>query len=253
VTRGRANPDPPGPAPAPVDPRRWFYRGAYLPFARALARYHRMTVEGGPPPAGPCIFVTLHGAGYFVLDLVLAGYFLAWEGWHLGTGPAVPFRIVAAESRIEKALPGLPTVKRHFGIIDTSEESCLAVLERGEQLLVTPGGMREAQPSRDFYRLRWEGRYGFVRLALRTGAPIVPLAVVGGAEAYPGFRLKKLSFWSPVPLPARWTMALGEPIAVERAPDRARDPAAVKPIHALAWERTQALYDGLLARRKGGG
>ena len=48
--------------------------------------------------------------------------------------------------------------------------------------------MREAQPARDFYRLRWEGRYGFVRLALMTGAPIVPLAVVGGAEAYPGLR-----------------------------------------------------------------
>jgi len=76
-------------------------------------------------------------------------------------------------------------VKRRFGIIDTSEESCLAVLERGEQLLVTPGGAREAQPSRDFYRLRWEGRYGFVRLALRTGAPIVPLAVVAAGRPTP--------------------------------------------------------------------
>jgi len=111
--------------------------------------------------------------------------------------------------------------------------------------------MREAQPARDFYRLRWEGRYGFVRLALRTGAPIVPMAVVGGAEAYPGFRFGRLSFWSPVPLPARLDMALGQPIAVERAPDRARDMELVKPLHELAWERTQALYDGLVARRGG--
>jgi 1-acyl-sn-glycerol-3-phosphate acyltransferase len=208
-----------------------------------------MTVEGGPPPAGPCIYVTLHGAGYFVLDLVVAGYFLAWEKWHLGTGPAGKLRIVAAESRIEKALPGLPTVKRHFGIIDTSEASCLSVLEQGEQLLVTPGGMREAQPSSDFYRLRWDGRYGFVRLALKTGAPIVPLAIVGGREAYPGFKLGKLSFWSPLPMPARWTMALGEPIPVEKAPELARDLERVKPLHAVAWSRTQALYDGIRARR----
>lgn len=241
---------PPPPPPPPVDDSRWFYRGLYLPVARALSRYHRMTVEGGPPPRGPCIFVTLHGAGYLVLDLVLAGYHLAWKERHERGARAVPFRIVAAESKIEKALPGLPTVKRHFGIIDTSEASCLAVLERGEQLLVTPGGFREAQPSRDFYRLRWEGRYGFVRLALKTGAPIVPLAVVGGAEAYPGVRYGKLSLWSPVPLPVRLEAALGEPIPVEKAPEKARDASVVQPIHALAWSRTQALYDDLLARRK---
>ncbi|HUL58984.1 MAG TPA: lysophospholipid acyltransferase family protein [Anaeromyxobacteraceae bacterium] len=242
---------PPSSPPPPVDDTRWFYRGAYLPVARALSMYHRMTVEGAAPPVGPAIFVTLHGAGYFVLDLVLAGYHLAWKAYHERGAPSVPFRIVAAQSKIERALPGLPTVKQHFGIIDTSEASCLAVLERGEQLLVTPGGMREAQPSRSFYRLRWEGRYGFVRLALKTGAPIVPMAVVGGAEAYPGLRWGKLSLWSPVPLPARLTLALGEPIAVAKAPDAAHDLAVVKPIQERAWRETQALYDRLLARRKG--
>jgi len=63
--------------------------------------------------------------------------------------------------------------------------------------------------------------------------------------------VKKLSFWSPVPLPTRWTVALGEPIAVARAPERARDLSVVKPIHALARERTQALYDRLRAQRRG--
>src|SRR5512133_2679152 len=146
------------PVPPLIDRDRWFYRGAYLPIARALIRYHRMTFEGGPPPKGPCIYVALHGAGYLVLDLVLTGYFLGWQAWHERGAEMTPLRIVAAESKIEKALPGLPVVKRHFGIVDTSEASCLAVLERGEQLLVTPGGMREAQPKKDFYRLRWEGR-----------------------------------------------------------------------------------------------
>jgi 1-acyl-sn-glycerol-3-phosphate acyltransferase len=240
-----------GTSPPQLDRDRWFYRGLYLPVARALIGYHRMALEGGPPPSGPCIYVALHGAGYLVLDLVLAGYFLGWQAWHERGEEMTPLRIVAADSKIERALPGLPVVKRHFGIIDTSEQSCVAVLERGEQLLVTPGGMREARPRRDFYRLRWDGRYGFVRLALRTGAPIVPLAVVGGAEAYPGFRWGKLSFWSPLPLPARMRVALGEPIAVARAPARAGDLAEVKRIHALARERTQALYDGLRARGDG--
>ena len=117
------------------------------------------------------------------------------------------------------------------------------MLERGEQLILTPGGSREAQPTRDFYRLRWEGRYGFARLALRTGAPIVPVAVLGGAEALPGFRLGKLSFWLPLPLPVRLRVALGEPIRVDRRPEAARDLSVVRPIQELAWQRMQALYE----------
>jgi 1-acyl-sn-glycerol-3-phosphate acyltransferase len=232
----------------PIDTRRG-YR-LITAAAEALSRYHRTRLRGTPPD-GPCIYVALHGAGYLVLDLVIAGYHLCWRDHLLHGGKRIPLRIVAAESRIEKAIPGLPRAKLAAGLIDPSEESCLAALEAGEQLLVTPGGSREAQPSRDFYRLRWEGRFGFVRLALKTGAPIVPLAVVGGPEAFPGFRLKKLSFWSPIPLPVRFDVALGEPIPVARAPERARDSAVVEPIQRLAWERTQGLIDRLRAERRG--
>jgi 1-acyl-sn-glycerol-3-phosphate acyltransferase len=239
------------PAPPPLDAAHWLFRRAILPFVRALACYHRATLEGAAPPDGPCIYVALHGAGYLVLDLALAGYLVAWKGFHEGGPARPPLRIVAAESRIEKVLPGLPGLKARVGAIGTAEEDCVAVLGRGEQLLVTPGGAREAHPRRDFYRLRWDGRYGFARLALRTGVPIVPLAVVGGAEAYPGLRLGGLDLWTPLPLPARVRVALGEPIPVARAPERARELAAVRPLHALARDRTQALYDALRARREG--
>ena len=239
--------------PAPLDPEHWFYRRLILPWARTMTRYHRLSVDGGPPPKGPCIYVALHGAGYLVVDLVLACYVLGWKEFHETGRGATGLRIVSADSKIEKFVPGLPLVKRYAGTIGTSEDACVGVLERGEQLLVTPGGMREAQPARageDFYRLRWDGRYGFVRLALRTGVPIVPIAIVGGAEAYPGIRVRKLSFWSPLPLPARFDLAIGEPIPVPRAPERARDLDAIRPLHALARERTQGLYDRLLARRR---
>jgi len=223
----------------------WVYRRFFLPWARSMVRYHRATLEGAAQPRGACIYVALHGASYFVPDLVMACYLLAWRKWHETGEEEERIRIVGGLSRIERYIPGLPRLKDFSGIIGTDEDSCQAVLERGEQLLITPGGSREAQPARDFYRLRWEGRYGFVRLALKTGAPIVPLAVVGGAEAYPGFRLGKLSFWSPLPLPARIRVVLGEPIPVVRDPGKARDLSVVKPIQELAWKRTQALYDGV--------
>lgn len=232
-----------------VDDRRWVYRGLYMPFARTLSRYHRTSVRGAPY-AGPCVYVTHHGAGYLNLDLVVVSYHLGWQGWYERGAPRTPLFAVAAESAIEKALPGLPRVKRDFGMVGTSEAACLDVLERGGQLLITPGGRREAQPSARPYELRWSERYGFVRLALQTGVPIVPVATVGGREAYPGFKWKKLSFWSPVPLPARFDIAVGEPIRVERQPGQARNFALVKPLHAEAWRRTQSLYDRLLAERR---
>jgi 1-acyl-sn-glycerol-3-phosphate acyltransferase len=236
------------PPPPPLDDSHPFYRKFILPFAWAMSRYHRMTLTGGPPPDGPCIYVAHHGAGYLVVDTVLACYFLQWKGWFERGEPHRPLRMVSSESRIQRYLPGLPRVKELAGTIGMGAEGCRAVLARGEQLFITPGGAREAQPTRDFYRLRWQGRYGFVRLALEAGVPIVPMAVVGGARAYPGFRWKRLSFWSPLPLPARLRMALGEPITVARDPAAARDLEVVKPLHALAWSRTQALYDDLLRR-----
>ena len=41
------------------------------------------------------------------------------------------------------------------------------------------------KPFKERYKLARFGRGGFVRLALRTGAPIVPCAVVGAEEVHP--------------------------------------------------------------------
>ena len=195
-------------AKVPIDDTRWYYRAFYVRLGAWLSRYHRLRFTGAPPE-GPCIYVARHGAGYLNFDLVATGYALAWKEWYEQRLPRTrSLRIVAAESQIEQAFPGLPAMKRQAGLIDPGEASCLAVLERGEQLLLTPGGSREAQPSAPRYKLLWEGRHGFVRLALKTGATIVPTAVVGGLEAFPGFSMGKLSFWSPLPLPrasmSRW-------------------------------------------------
>jgi 1-acyl-sn-glycerol-3-phosphate acyltransferase len=232
-----------------LDDSHWYYK-VYAGAVEGLHQYHQARFLG-EPHHGCCIYVTHHGAGYFNLDLILAGYNLAWRNWFLSGGERVALRTVAARSNIERFLPGLPKIKEHFGLIDPGEASCLQVLERGEQLLLTPGGSREAQPGPEFYTLKWQDRFGFVRLALKTGAPIVPLAVMGGKQAYPGVKWKKLSFWAPVPLPARMDIAVGEPIPVQKQPDQATDPAVVGPIHRLAWERTQALFDRLLTERKG--
>lgn len=243
-------------APPPyLDLRRWYYRYGYVALARWLTRYHRTRMDAIEAyiPAGPCIYVTHHGAGYLNLDLAAASYELAWRAWHERRGPAIPLRIVASRDHMmERVIPGLRIVKRQLGLIDPSERSCLAVLERGEQLLITPGGRREARPEARDYRLRWSGRYGFVRLALKAGARIVPLAVVGGFEAYPGRSWGALSLWSPLPLPVRLDIAIGTPVMAARCPEGACGLEMVHDIHERVWRATQSLYDDLLMRRTHG-
>lgn len=233
-----------------LDPQRRLYRFGYLRLASWLSRYHRVRVDG-TPARGPCIYVTHHGAGYLNGDIAVAVYQLAWREWFEHGGPFQPLRAVAAwDHAIERVIPGLAWLKRQAGLIDAAEASCMAALERGEQLLITPGGHREASPDARDYQLRWNDRYGFVRLALRTGVPVVPLAIVGGYAAYPGFAVGRLSFWCPLPLPARLDIAVGQPIAVARRPAHARDLAVLNPLQVEIRRATQALYDRLVAQRR---
>ena len=52
--------------------------------------------------------------------------------------------------------------------------------------MVFPEGVKgTGKPFSERYRLQRFGRGGFVEIALRTGAPIVPVAVVGSEEIYP--------------------------------------------------------------------
>ncbi|OYV71734.1 MAG: hypothetical protein B7Z74_06705 [Deltaproteobacteria bacterium 21-66-5] len=237
---------------APLDLSRWRYRFGYRTAARWAAAYHRLRVSG-TPYRGPCIYVTHHAAGYLNIDIALAVYVIAWRDWWEADGPPPNLRIAAAVGNpLERAIPGLARVKRDAGLIDPSEASCLRALDAGHQLLITPGGRREASPRSRHYRLRWDERYGFARLAVRTGVPIVPLATVGGFAAYPGFTIGKLDFWTPIPLPLRIDVAIGEPIPVAAEPERMRDLTVVKPVQQRAREATQALYDDLIARRRGG-
>jgi len=232
-----------------LDANRWRYRFGYLRLAHLMSRYHRVRMHGAPLRE-QCIYVTHHGAGYLSADLGIAVYQLAWREWFEGTGPLRPLRIPASQGNpLERAVPGLGTLKRHAGLIDPSEASCLTALARGEQLLITPGGRRESGPESRDYRLRWDDRYGFARLALHTGVPLVPLAVVGGYAAYPGFAVGKLSFWSPLPLPARLDIAVGDPVYVVARPDEARNMSVLKPLQQQVRGATQALYDDLMARR----
>ncbi|MEV0432949.1 lysophospholipid acyltransferase family protein [Nocardia sp. NPDC050413] len=102
-------------------------------------------------------------------------------------------------------VPGVREILHRFGAVRGTRSNCLALLERGEAVVVFPGGGREAiRRKGEKYVLKWEGRTGFARMAIQAGVPIVPLAMIGIDDAF------DIVFdgQHPVMSPLRWTCEL---------------------------------------------
>jgi 1-acyl-sn-glycerol-3-phosphate acyltransferase len=150
-------------------------------------------------------------------------------------------------------------------------DNATALLERDELVGVFPEGEKAASKGyRNRYRVRRLGRGGFVQVALRTGAPIIPVAVVGSEEVHPvladlqpvarllGVPILPITPTFPwlglgglVPLPSKWFIAFGEPIEVARfGPDAAGDARLVLELSEQVREWIQSTVNSLRTRRQ---
>jgi 1-acyl-sn-glycerol-3-phosphate acyltransferase len=122
------------------------------------------------------------------------------------------------------------------------------LLERDELVLVFPEGVQgTGKPYSERYRLRRFGRGGFAQIAMRTGAPIIPVSVVGSEELYPMLanvgpvaKLMRMPYFpitplfpllgplGVLPLPSSWMIEFHEPIPVDAfGEEAAEDPGVV--------------------------
>ncbi|MEK6250724.1 MAG: lysophospholipid acyltransferase family protein [Actinomycetota bacterium] len=144
-------------------------------------------------------------------------------------------------------LPFLSSFMRKVGGIPASPFNAIRLLEQDEIVMVFPEGVKgTGKQFSERYRLKRFGRGGFVEVALRTGSPIVPVAVVGAEEIYPKIAdsqlLAKLlgapfvpitptlPWLGPlglIPLPSRWRIEFCEPIDVSEYPPEAADDRAL--------------------------
>jgi 1-acyl-sn-glycerol-3-phosphate acyltransferase len=151
-----------------------------LPAALLYRYYFRVETSGiEQVPAGRVLLVANH-AGQLPFDGMMVGVAMLLE--------AEPPRIVRAMG--EHWLPTLPWVSvwmARGGVVSGTRETCAEMLEAGETVLVFPEGVRGMNKTfSERYRLQRFGP-GFMRLALATETPIVPLAIVGSEEQQPGF------------------------------------------------------------------
>jgi 1-acyl-sn-glycerol-3-phosphate acyltransferase len=80
------------------------------------------------------------------------------------------------------SMPGLGFLRK-YGVVAASPENADRALASGAALLVYPGGDHEVhRPSWERNEVNFDGRRGFVRLALEHGVPIVPVVSIGGQE-----------------------------------------------------------------------
>lgn len=129
-------------------------------------------------PKGRALLIGNH-AGQVALDAAMIGTATFLE--------ADPPRILRGMG--EYWLPTLPFVSiimSRTGSVVGTPKNCVDLLEKEEAVVAFPEGVRGMNKLfRDRYRLQRFG-YGFMRLALATKCPIVPVAVVGSEEQAPG-------------------------------------------------------------------
>lgn len=160
-------------------------------------------------------------------------------------------------------LPFAATVLPRLGGVRACAENLERLLRTDRSAIVFPEGQKGAlKPYRDRYRLQRFARGGFVSIALRERATIVPVAVVGAEEVHPillqsGFAERLLGVPLPVtptfpwlgplgavPLPSRWRIRFGRPIRFDEVPvERADDPLFVNRTREVVRGNVQALLD----------
>ena len=239
---------------------------AFRPFVEFMYyRYWRVEAIGleNVPHEGRAMLVCNHSGQ------------LPWDGLMVGTAvynehPAQ--RLV--RSLYATWFPTLPFVSDLFtklGQVLANEENGIRLLEQDELISVFPEGYKGVgKLFKDRYRLARFGRGGFVRMALNTGAPMIPVAVVGAEETYislaksptmakligfPYFPISPTFPWFGllgfVPLPTKWFIEFGEPIPVdEYGPDAAQNLVLVSQLTDQVRNIIQSnIYDRLAQRR----
>ncbi len=148
-----------------------------------------------------------------------------------------------------RAVPFVGTLWSRAGGVAARPENAVRLLrDQGQLVLVFPEGTKGSSKSfSDRYRLRRFGRGGFVEIAMRSGVPIVPMAVIGSEETMPTlFKIPALAkvFRTPyfpvtanvlamgplgyvIPFPAKIRISVLEPITVDVEPGLERYPRSV--------------------------
>jgi 1-acyl-sn-glycerol-3-phosphate acyltransferase len=218
---------------------------------------HNIPAEGG------ALLVANH-SGTLPLDATMTAFAVAQEHpnkRHL--------RMLGADLVFKTPLLG--ALARKSGQTLACNPDAERLLSSGEVVGVWPEGFKGiGKPFKDRYKLQRFGRGGFVSAALNTGAPIIPVSIVGAEEIYPmigdikalarlfGFPYFPITPTFPllgplgaIPLPSKWYIEFGEPIRTDNFGENAADdPMLVFNLTDQVRETIQQTLYRLLTQRR---
>jgi len=238
------------------------FRSRMLPLFRVLyEKYWRVEARGARnvPRSGPAILVSNH-SGALPFDATMIAYALE--------AARHPRAARFLYDRFVDDLPLVPELYRKAGGVSSNRDNAARLLEKGELVGLFPEGVAGLSKlySERYVLQPFSG--GCVRLAMRYGAPIVPVAVVGAEEIYPLVaRLKGIGklLGAPylpvtpffpllgplglIPLPSKWRIRFGKPIVFDQPVSDRPESTAVRVLAERVRRRVQGMVSRLLAER----
>ena len=235
--------------------------------------WFRMEMEGWERlPEPPALLIGIHSGAPFV-----------WDAWTVGIqwwrrfGDDRPLHGTAHDALM--AAPGVGAYFRKMGVLPAAPDSISAALAAGQDVALWPGGEIDSlRPWTQRDEAILAGRKGFIRMAIKAGVPIVPIATVGGPDSMPiltrGRTLAKvlqldklarikvmpLAISAPwglspamlpeIPLPTKIRTAFQDPIELDTDPDRVNDDAYVDAMYDEVQGSIQRGMDTLARRRR---
>jgi 1-acyl-sn-glycerol-3-phosphate acyltransferase len=226
------------------------------------SRYFRVATTGieRVPARGRCLLVANH-SGTLPLDGVMIKTAVKLEH-------PEPRDVRWLTEDFITHMPWLGSTMNRLGAVRAHQENAERLLAKEQLVAVFPEGVKGiGKLFGERYRLQRFGRGGFIKLALRTGTPVVPVAVVGAEETNPLlFRFEYLAktlgvpyvpvtptfpLLGPlglVPAPTKWEIHFGEPMDFGTYGREAADDELL--VGKLA-ERVRATIQGMLDRAVG--
>lgn len=229
-----------------------------LPFIQALRRYHRHEVIGleQMPKKSRVLVVVNHSLATYDIMLLMTAFYTDLK--------RLPRPLI---DRLFFRIPYLGDLTEYFGAVQGSPEAARQLLEDDELVTVAPGGMREAlRPSSERYQIRWEKRYGFVKLAMETRTPIVLAACPRADDLYEVYENPFTDFFyskfkvpvflarglgpTPLPRPVKLVHMLSDPMMPPEPGTTAREhDKRAKQFHGQLVKRMHALMAEAVKRR----
>jgi 1-acyl-sn-glycerol-3-phosphate acyltransferase len=241
------------------------------PVLDLVLRYFDPEVRGFErlPSDGPFLVVGNHSGGIYMPD-----YWAFLRHWLDERGPAAAIYSLGFDFMF--SIPGVRSLARRLGSVPASHENAARLLAAGSPVLVYPGGDEDDyRPWTERHHVDLHGRTGFVRLALRSRVPVIPMVAHGSHDVIVvlargdavarrlGFDRLRINVFpvvvgwpwgiAPVqlptwPLPAKVTVQVCEPIDWSGyEPSAADDPVIVQRCYEEILSRMQHSLDDLVA------